>query len=233
MVKKERPIITLKKLVTETSKLIRRYIDNYSDELPKVILSNITEIFQNNEYLKLLVSNSDLGQSFFTNLQLYIRARYAYLEALINKALLSKKKPIFGTKLILDYASKGYFPVSQQINIRGISIEGVRKALISLVHQREVKGKSRVINGRTLPNSIQYIIKKRERLRRIREIILSEIKIAGGECPISLMISELNRPISEETMIYRVIALIQLIRNNELEIVKEDNDFVVKLSGNE
>ncbi len=220
----------LKKLVQETIRLIKNYLDSYSENIPPLVLRNIVELYKNENYRELLVRKSDIGQSLFTNLQLYVKARHTFLEALITQALASKKRPMFSSKLILDYASRGLFPVTQQVEVKGVSLSGLRKALISLIHRREIKSKSRLIKKEILPEPIRYLIWKREIIGKIKELILREVNIAGGACPVRYLLTRHTRPVNEKAAIYRTIALIQLIRNNALELVKRNNEFIVKLS---
>jgi len=230
VVKRNKTLGEFRNLVHETMSLIKRYINSFSEDLPPLILRNIIKLYQNDQYRKLLVSRSDMGQSLFANLQLYVRARHAYIESLIAQALVSRKRSIFGSKLILDYASKGFFPITQQVQIKGLTILGLKKSLISLIHRREIKSESRVIRKRKLPDSIRYILQKKEILGRVKRVILSEVKSSGGICPVRYLLPGSNRPVSRDTAIYRTIALIQLIRSNTLKLIKQNNEFHVKLS---
>lgn len=230
MVKKDNVLVEFRTLIQETIALIKRYISSFSDDIPPLILRNIITLYQNDDYRKLLVLKNDIGQSLFANLQLYIRARHTYIESLIAQALVSGKKPIFSSKLILDCALKGFFPITQQVQIRGLTLLGLRKSLISLIHQQKIESKSRAIRKRKLPDTIQYMLWKKRALEKVKRNIINEVKASGGDCPVRYLIPGVNKPMSRDTAIYRTIALIQLIRNNALILTRKNNEFHVKLS---
>ena len=223
--------LKIKREIIETIRLIREYIRNRLESLPSEIRERIERILEEDAYKKALVVYSDIGQNLFHNLQLYIRARYNYLEELLRFGLLSTKKPLFGLKIIFDNALSGNFPASSVVRIQGITWKALAKSIMDIKKHSIVFRSKRVLirKDRRLPDTLQYIIRKRELINIFEKKLIDEVREADGETCIENLISPTSRPISPDSIMPRIFALLKLLKEEKLKIIEKEGKSLVRL----
>ena len=220
----------VKNEIRETIKLIREYLRSYSEYIPSKIQEKIRKFSQNDTYRRSLILHKDLGQSLFHNLQLYVRARYAYLEKLIRSGVISTKKPMFSYKVLFEHAQKGLFPVSQPVQVNGITWAALADSLSVIRKLSSLKiPESRLKKRKKLPEPLSYMVKKTIIINAFKDKIVDELFEARGSCSIDHLLSPLYRPISRNSIKFRILALIHLLKNGRVKIEEDEENILVKL----
>ena len=218
----------IKQEIKELVELLKEYVRTRADSIPPKIRNKIKKFIDDALYRESLLVFKDLGQSLFYNLQLYVKARYNYLREIIRYELLMGKKPLFSHKIIFETALQGKFPIGAHAEVLGISYQALIKSLLELKKHTlvlPIKRKKRRIK---IPPYVNYIYEKRRIIDYYKDLLLRELQEAGNECPLDYLISPWSRPIPITSITPRILALIQLIKENEINIIFREKTAIIR-----
>ena len=220
----------IKREIRDIIRLIKEYLSSMSESIPPLIMKKIEKIAQDENYRKTVIEYSELGQSLFHYLQVYVKVRYMYLKKLIELGIISVRKPIFSDTIIFSEALKGNFPFSYPINVLGVSWKALVSSLENLKRYSKDVKKTAFLRGKKkkLPDILEYITEKMRKIKVVKKRILEELDESNQKVPLTALISTLSRPLSTTEAQLRLISILDLLREGSIDILCDDTTWVVR-----
>ncbi|MHA1589643.1 MAG: hypothetical protein ACTSVA_03440 [Candidatus Njordarchaeales archaeon] len=215
-------IISEKKFIRDTIRLMREFIETRNEKIPKMITENLRKILERRSLLNLLLNDVELGISFFHTLNLYVRARYNYIEELIRISWLFVEKPLASIKMLFEAIERGKFPLNLPVRVMGVSCKALRDSLrdIFFKYYDKKRGvwKKKISK---IPDDIKYLLEKNEILSEVEERMLEQIKNSGAEFAVEDILLTPTLFQREDEIKLRVIGLIKMLKDGRLVYIPD------------